>query len=285
MSLSQQHLCDHSIHPGVLWHGDSALPGAPETVSHLKSLGKKLVFVTNNSSKSRSTYKDKFARLGFKNVGVEDIITSASATASFCKRNGLSKVFVVGEAGVLEECALQQVKTVTLASTAEHTCSMDEFEMLNLDDEVAAVVVGWDKSFSFRKLCLASLYLQRGRRLIATNPDTGIKAGNGTTMPGNGCALAAIQASSTAVAEVIGKPSDTLMKELLQTYGMNADETLMIGDRLDTDILFAQSCDVDTLLVLTGCSTAEDARDEQLPTPTIIADSVEAAFRFQASRA
>ena len=265
---------------GVLWNGDTAIAGSVHTVAHLKALGKRVVFVTNNSSKSRTKYEEKFAKLGFEDIQRQDITTSASATASYCRKNNLSKVFVVGEQGVLEECALQGISTTTIARDAPHACSMVEFNGLGeeLEKDVSAVVVGWDTAFSFRKLCMATLYLHGGSRLIATNPDVSIKAPNGISMPGNGCALAAIQASAGKTAEVIGKPSRKLMLGLLETYGMKASETLMVGDRLDTDIAFAQSCNVDTLLVFTGCSTVQDLQNDSLPKPTYTGDSVCSAF-------
>lgn len=154
---------------GVLWSGNRAIPGSLDSIKKLREAGKNCIFVTNNATKTRKTYSEKFARLGLE-VDESFINTAGSAAAHFCATKGMKKVFAIGHDGMMDELKLHGLEVVH-----EHHCEgMDDtaFESAELDPDVDAVVVGWDKDFSMRKLCLASLYLQRGAQFVVTNPDS-----------------------------------------------------------------------------------------------------------------
>lgn len=262
---------------GVLWHSAAAIAGSVAAVARMRAAGKRVVFVTNNASTSRADYALKFARLGFKDVSEADILSSGSAAADYCAAHKLAKAFVIGEPGLVTELEAQGVKCVR--EDSDEPLHDEAFAAIKLDDAVAAVVVGWDRAFSYRKLCFASLYLQAGAQLVATNPDASDKVG-GRFMPGNGCSVAAIQVSvndpAGAKTVVTGKPSKALMQAVLAKYDFDPKETIMVGDRLDTDIAFASGL-IDSLLVLSGCTSVEEAASGT-PKPTFVAESLAEAL-------
>jgi len=266
---------------GVLWHSAEAIAGAVEAVRRLRESGADVVFMTNNSTRTREAYLSKFTELGFDGVRVEDINTSGSAVAEHCQAKGFDKVFAIGETGLVDECRQLGIEVVQDGGSGD---AMDdtEFARTETDAGVKAVVMGWDRTFNYRKLSLASLYLQGGAQLVATNPDASDKVG-GRFMPGNGCAVAAVQYSVNDPygerTTVVGKPNGKLIDSLLDKYGFKREATLMVGDRLDTDIKFAVNGKIDSLLVLSGCSTkdeADQAADEVAP--TFVADDLRAAL-------
>ncbi|GBG25780.1 Glycerol-3-phosphate phosphatase [Hondaea fermentalgiana] len=268
---------------GVLWHSATAIAGSVEAVSRMRAAGKRVVFVTNNSTKSRQAYLDKFEALKFEGVEVEHINTSGSAAAELCKLGGHKKVFAIGEPGLMEEFKAVGVETVEVSSDAKTGMDEAEFENAKLEEGVSAVVVGWDRNFSFRKLCLASLYIQAGAKLIATGLDPSDKVG-GKSMPGNGCNVNAIQYSvddpQGEHTTVAGKPNSHLMENILNKYNFTGSETLMVGDRLDTDIKFAEG-QAKSLLVLSGCTPIEEYESRTDVKPTHVAADLATALDME----
>jgi len=260
---------------GVLWHGNELIAGSVEAVNRLKQAGIDVLFVTNNATKTRTTYVEKFTKLGFSGVAKDDVISSGSAAAQFCKNQGFKSAFVIGEAGLVEELTACNVSVVQESGT--DLLGEAEFAKIKIDP-VDAVVVGWDKRFDYRKLCFASLHLQAGAKLVACNPDSNDVVGD-RRMPGNGCALAALQTSvddPTGEQTIItGKPSSVLATQVVKQYGFDPTATLMVGDRLDTDIAFAGHGGFSSLLVLTGCTGIEAAKAATGPrAPTLISSSL-----------
>lgn len=125
-----------------------------------------------------------------------------------------------------------------------------------------AVVVGLDSRFTYRKLAIAAAYVQMGACFIGTNPDAGDRIGNGLA-PGAGAMIAAVETVSGRKATIVGKPAPTMIHHLLSEHGLEASRTVMVGDRLDTDIAFGAAGGVHTCLVLTGVATQAEA--ESLP--------------------
>lgn len=254
-------LCDCD---GVLWMGGKLLPQVTETMELLTRLGKTVVFITNNSTKSRVQYREKLAGLGLVSADfpTDRIVTSASAAAEFLQEHhpSIRKVYVVGECGVVDELALAGIEAVTESPDAKCALSEEEFEAFVPDPDIGAVVCGWDRAFSFRKMCIASLYLQRGCVFIGTNPDATDKLPD-RFIPGNGCALAAISTSCGKSPIITGKPSGSLITRICARLGLERTKTCMIGDRLDTDILFGHNGGVTTVLVMSG-TTSEDGLDK-----------------------
>lgn len=246
---------------GVLWAGGKPLPGAVETIEELRKAGKRVLFITNNSSSSRRQYAAKFAGFGVT-VKPEDIVTSGSAMANYLSAEGITSTYVVGEDGLLEELEAVGVRCVMDAADAPAHMNEAQFSALERDTEVQAVCVGWNRSFNFRHLSIASAYLQGGLPFIGANPDAADRVGS-LLFPGTGPMLAAIECASGVKPLVIGKPNPLLVKQILSTYGMDASRTAMVGDRLDTDMAFGNAGGVTSTLVLTGVSSADDLA--QLP--------------------
>jgi glycerol 3-phosphatase-2 len=224
---------------GVVYRGDHVLPAAPEVLDRVRAQNVKVLFLTNNSARTPQQVADRLQRLGVR-AEAREILTSALATASMLRREGATgrKAYVIGERGVRE--ALEEVGIEILDEEAE---SAD------------LVVVGWDRSADYAKLRRASLLVQRGARLIATNGDASYPAPDGL-WPGAGALLSAVTTTTGAVPTIVGKPSRPLFQAAAGLTG--ASRPLVVGDRLDTDVEGARAMGWDSLLVLTGASTPAD---------------------------
>ncbi|KAJ0060221.1 hypothetical protein NL108_004070 [Boleophthalmus pectinirostris] len=246
---------------GVIWRGDQAIPGAPEVINLLKKNGKKVFFVTNNSSKTRKLYADKMSLLGF-NVTEEDVFGTAYCCAMYlrtvCKLQG--KVYLVGSNAMkqeLEAFGIQQTGVGPDPITGKNA----DWANVPLDPEVKAVVVGFDEHFSYMKLNRAMQYLNQGCLFVGTNRDTRLPLEGGKAVPGTGCLLQAVEAAAQRQAQTVGKPNQFMFDCVASQFGVEKGRCLMVGDRLDTDILLGSNCGLKTLLTLTGVSTVAEAQE------------------------
>lgn len=224
---------------GVLYRGDEPVPGAAEAVERLRALGKGIAFVTNNASRTPS---DVVAHL--RSVGIDadtrEVETSALTAAAALADLGVASAFVVGERGLREALTAAGIRQVETGDPAE------------------AVVVGWDRSLTYDTLRWASLAIQRGATLYASNADTSYPAPDGTTWPGAGSIVAAIEAATGHEAVVFGKPHAAILHAALARAG--GGRPLVVGDRVGTDIEGARRLGWDSVLVLTGISDRADLR-------------------------
>jgi len=278
---------------GVLWEGSNAIPGAIDAFNRLISMGKRVIIVTNNSSKTLEEYRRKCASLGF-NVAADRIISSAFVTAWYLKRNGFvgKKVYLIGSPSLASE--LEAVGVLHEGIGPDFATGSNVFdwakEELVLNDEVKAAVVGFDPHFNLVKMTKAASYIMgRGLPFVATNEDQQLPMGDGVVFPGTGAIVAAV---ATAVENeptaIMGKPHQHILQCLQESYGIDPSTTVMIGDRLNTDILFGGNNEIRTILVLTGCSSLEDviAKEQshneidKKEIPTFYADSVAAIGKF-----
>ena len=144
---------------GVIWQGDTLLPGAKESIELLRQQGKRLVFVTNNSNKSRAQYVHKFEQMGI-HVEKGEVFSAAFAAAAYLKTKKFTgKAFVVGGRGIVDELNDMQIRVDPGVFHAV-ACTEADWEDLVLDDEIGAVIVGQDMAFTFAKLAYASLAIQ-----------------------------------------------------------------------------------------------------------------------------
>lgn len=241
---------------GVLYRGSEAVPGAPEAVARLRTIGKRVVFVTNNSARTPETVAAKLAGIDI-DADPAEVETSALATADLLARRGVVDAFVVGEEGI--RTALQ-ARGIALAG---------------LDAaKVDVVVVGWDRGVDYAKLRVASVLVERGASLVATNGDPSLPSSDGN-WPGAGALVAAIETTTGALAEVVGKPHPPLLLAALERAG--GGRPLLVGDRLDTDVAGAAGLGWDSLLVLTGIARREDLAGASVR-PTFVADDLSALF-------
>ncbi|XP_071921062.1 phosphoglycolate phosphatase 2 [Coffea arabica] len=257
---------------GVIWRGDVLIDGVRDTLDMLRSMGKKLVFVTNNSTKSRRQYAKKFHSLGIT-VTEDEIFSSSFAAAMFLKVNDFpkeKKVYVIGGEGILDELELAGFVGLGGPEDGKKTVELEANCRFEHDKSVGAVVVGLDPYINYYKLQYGTLCIREnpGCLFIATNRDA---VGHMTDLqewPGAGCMVAAICGSTQREPIVVGKPSTFMMKFLLKKFNVSTSRMCMVGDRLDTDILFGQNAGCRTLLVLSGVtnlSTLEDSSNHIRP--------------------
>mmetsp|Transcript_58910 Transcript_58910/g.175249 ORF Transcript_58910/g.175249 Transcript_58910/m.175249 type:complete len:313 (-) Transcript_58910:61-999(-) len=264
---------------GVLWLGEGLIEGVPETLAHLRSLGKKVLFVTNNSTKSRAAYKAKFDRLGLgDDVGIGDIYSSSFAAAAYFSanpdfRSGGKKVYVLGEEGICDELDLAGIPWV---GGPEHAGR--DLEGSTHDPDVGAVIVGYDRHINYYKIQWAQACLNRneGCEFVATNLDATTPGKGGEILAAGGSMVGAIKGCTGQEPTVVGKPSPWIVDDIVsKLHGSSRNRICMVGDRLDTDILFGAENGLHTLLVLCGV-TSEDMMHAQKDkiTPDWFTDSI-----------
>jgi glycerol 3-phosphatase-2 len=238
---------------GVLYRWPEPVDGAADAVRALRDAGKRIVFVTNNSSRTPAQVAERLASVG---VDAEpgEVMTSALATATMLAERGVRSAFVVGEEGLLAALADVGIRVVEAAAP-----------------EVDVVVVGFDRRADYAKLKDASVLVQRGVSLVASNADPSFPAPGGESWPGAGALLAAIETTTGARGEVVGKPGPPLFERSLASAG--GGRPLVVGDRLDTDIAGASKLGWDSALVLTGDARREDVEASPWK-PTFVIDDV-----------
>lgn len=230
---------------GVIYHGNRLLQGAGEFVAWLKENDKRFLFLTNSSERSPTELSQKLARLGIS-VEPAHFYTSALATASFLasQRPGGS-AYVIGEPGLIN--AMYEAG----------------YTMNNVNPDY--VVVGEARSYTFDTLKKAVRFVLGGAKLVGTNPDlTG--PGEEGLIPACGALLAPIELATGSKAYFVGKPNPLMMRHALIKLGAKREETVIVGDRMDTDIVAGIESDIETVLVLSGVTgPAELARFAYAP--------------------
>jgi NagD protein len=223
---------------GVIYHGNRLLPGVPEFVDWLKRENKKFLFLTNSSERTPKELQEKMFRLGI-NVESDVFYTSALATANFLssqKPGGTA--FIIGEAGLIS--ALYNVG----------------YTMNNVNPDY--VVIGDTRSYNFEKIEQAVNLVLKGAKLIGTNSDVTGPVENGI-IPATRALMAPIEMSTGRMAYYVGKPNPLMMRIALKKLGCSREDSIIIGDRMDTDIIAGIESEIDTLLVLSGISTLKTA--------------------------
>jgi glycerol-1-phosphatase len=239
---------------GVLYRGAEAVPGARETVAALRSRGIRIGFVTNNSSRTPRAIAGQLTSLGIE-ARADEIETSALATAELLRSRAVASAFVIGGEGLRE--ALREAGVTPVERGV---------------DGAGAVVVGIDPSFTYADLVSGSWLVREGTPLVASNADATYPAADGMTLPGAGAIVAALETASGVTAEVVGKPNAPIFREALRRAG--GHRPLVVGDRLDSDIEGARRLGWDSVLVLTGVSSEDDARRTGIA-PTYVVDRLD----------
>lgn len=227
---------------GTILLGEQLLPGVLETLEALRQAGRQIGFLTNTTTRTRAECCHRLQRLGLE-AYEEEILTAAYTSALYLReRAGASAVFVVGEPALTEELEGQGIRHTTDALEATH------------------VLVGMDQQFHYGKLHLAMKAVRNGAELIAANPDPFCPV-EGDIIPDTWSIVKAIEAASCMrPSAVIGKPSRYYGAKVLEASGLPAGRCLMIGDRLETDILFGVNNGLSTALVLTGVTSGGELR-------------------------
>lgn len=241
---------------GVLWNGDRPVEGAKEVLEMLRRQNKSIIFVTNNATKSRKNYKKKFDKLGI-DATVDEVFGSAYAAAvyisSVIKLPKDKKVYVIGMSGIEDELREEGISFIGGTDPADNTLEPFSLADFTLDPSVAVVLCGLDGSINYTKISKAFQYLTRneGCLFLATNEDSTYPDSAGT-LPGAGSVSAPLRFALGRNPLCTGKPSKTMLDCIQAKHNFDPSRTIMVGDRLNTDILFGQEGGVSTLLVLTG---------------------------------
>lgn len=236
---------------GVLWHGDQPMPGLTDFFQTLREQQIRFILATNNASLTQEQYVNKLALMGVQ-VNRDEILTSSMATALYLSQHNnpaTSRVFVIGEDGAKQPLL-------------DHGFTLTELYELNDDKDhpnrgADIVVCGKDSTLSWDKLATATLNIRAGAQFIGTNADTTLPTERGLTH-GNGAILAALQAATGITPTIIGKPEPIIYQQALALLGIDPEQTVAIGDRLETDILGAVRTGIRSLMVLSGVSSEED---------------------------
>ena len=221
---------------GVIYHGNKLLPGVKKFIQWLRDNNKKFVFLTNSSERTPKELKEKLSRLGIE-VGTEVFYTSALATAMFLSnQKPKGSAFIIGEAGLIN--ALYNVG----------------YTMNNVDPDY--VVMGESRSYSYEKIEQAVNLVIKGAKLIGANPDLTGPTENGIA-PATKSLIAPIELSTGRSAYFVGKPNPLMMRNALKKIKCTREESIIIGDRMDTDMIAGIESEIDTCLVLSGITTME----------------------------
>jgi 4-nitrophenyl phosphatase len=261
---------------GVLWHGTQAMPGLVELFKTLNDLDIRYILATNNASLTPEQYVTKLANMGVT-VSQKQILTSGMATALYLSEQVNPKetrVFVVGEEGATQPL-------LDLGFTLTGLYEVDNSE--KPEQKGADIVVcGKDETLTWAKLATASLNIRAGASFIGTNADTTLPTEHGITH-GNGAILAALEVATGVSPTIIGKPEPIIYQQALSLLGVSPEQTVALGDRLETDILGAVRTGIRSIMVLTGISSEADLQDSDYQPTWVMADirAVTKALREQ----
>ncbi len=226
-------ICDMD---GVIYHGNKILPGVLEFVRWLQKENKKFLFLTNSSERSPIELQKKLQRMGL-DVSSDHFYTSALATAHFLqKQNPNCTAYVIGEPGLMN-------------ALYEAGISMND---VNPD----YVVVGETKNYNYESILRAVRFVFNGAKLIGTNPDMTGPSELGI-IPACRALISPIELTTGKVAYYLGKPNPLMMKSGIKILGVDPDDAVIVGDRMDTDIIAGIESEIETVLVLSGVTTPQ----------------------------
>ncbi|KAH9261628.1 TIGR01457 family HAD hydrolase [Batrachochytrium salamandrivorans] len=233
---------------GVIYHSSKLLPGAKEFVQWLHDTGKRYIFLTNSSDKTPQEMRDKFIhQLGFDFVTEDHFFTSALATAQFLKsqKGAGSRAYVIGQPALHE----------ALKESGIHSVSQQSAEM-SAPDFVVVGETGSSSLYHYDLISLAIKLVRRGSRLVGTNEDLADRVG-AELHPGTGALILPISAVCGTEPYFVGKPNPIMVVNALERLCTTRQETIFIGDRMNTDVRAGMEAQVDTCLVLSGVTDEE----------------------------
>lgn len=232
---------------GVLYTDSTPIGDLPAIFGRIQGLGMKAVMATNNSTRTVEMHLERFSKFGV-NLEPWQVVTSTDAVAELLKRDlpPGSPVFPIGEPGLL------------------HVLESSGFEVVSTVDapRAAAVVMGVDRGINFDKVVEATLLIRAGRPFYATNPDKTFPTPRGQ-IPGNGAWYSVIETATGVSPIIAGKPGTFILELARQRLGMQNDQVVVVGDRLETDIAGGQAMGSQVALVLSGISTEQQAEQWQ----------------------
>jgi 4-nitrophenyl phosphatase len=229
---------------GVIFRGNKLIKNSEKTIERLRKLGKKIIFLSNNSTKSRRIYIKKFENVGIK-VSKDELMLATTATASFiARKNPNAKIFTTGEKGLKEELKLFGLKLVEDPSKADYLVAASNTK-INFDILTQAL-----------RACL-----RKKIKYIAVNPDKMVPSEDGL-VPGTGLIIGALYWVTGRKPDVIiGKPSTIIVEEILKKTGVKRKDAVIIGDQPETDIKVANKMGITSVLVLSGAVSKKNWKE------------------------
>ncbi|MDA8126306.1 MAG: HAD-IIA family hydrolase [Deltaproteobacteria bacterium] len=219
---------------GTIYLSERLIPGADWVIRLLRHRGAKVVFLSNKALQTRENYAEKLTRLGIPTEPAEVINSSFVMVRYLTKRAPEATVFAVGEVPFIEELL-----------RAGFVISEDP-------DRIEWVIASFDRTFDYRKLCIAYEALKRGARFVATNPDRTCPI-EGGELPDCAGVIAHLEAVTLRKVEaIVGKPSPLTIEAILEVMDLPANECLLVGDRIETDIRMGREAGMKTALVMSG---------------------------------
>ena len=262
---------------GVLYRGEQPMPGALETVERLRHSGRRVIYATNNSTRTRAEYVARLRSFGLA-ADIDDVVTSAYATARYLQDKKLHArdALVIGADGLRAE--------LRDAGVLEGEHRVRPFREVTDGPHADLVVVGLDQSFTYDKLADAQRAILAGAPFIAANKDLNYPV-EGRLLPGAGAIVAALEAATGRVAVCVGKPEPFMFEEALRRAGARGDEAIVVGDSLQTDVLAAQRIGATGVLILTGVTTEASLSGSDRVAPDHVIDRLDALIELPALRA
>ncbi len=241
---------------GTVYLGDALIPGAAQTIASLKGMGIGVAYLSNKPIEPRAAYATKLTRLGVPTMA-EEVVTSSFVMARWLRREAPgATLFVVGEPPLLEELAVAG------------------FALTEDPARVDVVVAALDRTFDYRKLSIAMTAIKHGARFVATNPDRTCPVPGGE-IPDCAAVIGAVEGcTGRRVEAVVGKPSPLMLEVALERLRLMPAECLMVGDRLETDVLMGRRAGVPSALVLTGVARREDVGADSETAPDLVLESI-----------
>lgn len=239
---------------GTIYRGTEPIPAGKRFVEELQQRELPFLFVTNNTTKTPATVAKRLVDEFDIHVAAETVYTASLATIDFMLTDGKGKkVFVIGESGLID---------LILEAGFEWEEETPDY-----------VVVGLDNYLTYEKVVTATLAIQKGATFIGTNPDKNIPTERGL-LPGAGSVVSFVETATQTTPIYIGKPEAIIMDKAVKILGLQKEEVIMVGDNYETDIQAGIQNGIDTLLVLSGFTKAEDVPHLPVP-PTFIKNSLD----------
>lgn len=243
---------------GTMYRGTEQIAEAAGFINDLRKRDIPYLFVTNNSSRTPAQVADKLRSIGISTED-EQVFTTSMATANYiAEQKKDASVYVVGEEGIIE--------------------ALKEKGMKLVEEHPDYLVMGIDRGINYEKLSKACLAVRNGAVFISTNGDIAIPTEQGL-LPGNGSLTSVVSVSTQVQPIFIGKPESVIVEQALRVLGVPKEETIMVGDNYDTDILAGINAGIDTLLVHTGVTTKERLKQYK-EQPTHVVDTLD-LWRFE----
>nr|WP_232337177.1 HAD-IIA family hydrolase [Lysinibacillus timonensis] len=239
---------------GTIYVEDTLLPGVQEVIKKLRDLHKKVLFISNTSINSREVCRERLERFGIKSSLEEIITTNYLAARYFMKHFTNANVYIVGEQSLIEECNKFSIRITTDPLEATH------------------VLVGLDRDFTYSKLNEAMRAVRNGAKLIVTNSDIVCPVLDGYIVDTFVLAQAIETAAEGKIDMVIGKPSTYYSSVIMDILNIPSENCLIVGDRLETDILLGLNSGMKTCLVLTGVTKKEEIENTNIYPNYVIED-------------